>query len=327
MRIGKQYRLRGWLFIGLVAVSLCGNSAFAQDPEFTQFYANPLYLNPAFAGTSNCPRVALNYRNQWPALTGTFVTTSASYDQNIPSIYGGLGFLITNDEAGKGTLSTSTFSGIYAYQLQVNRDFAVRAALQATFFQKKLDWTKLTFGDMIDQRRGFIYQTNDVPRGEPVQKMDFSAGILGFSEQYYFGFAAHHLTQPDESLILGKSKLPMKFTGHAGAVIPIYNNHRADGAELSPNILFQMQGDFVQLNIGLYVTKGPIVGGLWYRDKDSFITLIGFEAGLFKFGYSYDITVSPLANATAGSHEISTTIQFDCKPKRRRFKTVSCPSF
>jgi hypothetical protein len=124
----------------------------------------------------------------------------------------------------------------------------------------------------------------------------------------------------------------MKFTGHAGAVIPISRNYRADGAELSPNILWQMQGDFMQFNTGLYVTKGPMVGGLWLRTSphsgaDSFIVLAGFEAGLFKFGYSYDITVSKLANATAGSHELSMTIQFDCKPKSRRFKTVSCPSF
>ena len=40
-------------------------NAFAQDPSFTQFYANPLYLNPAFAGTARCPRLNLNYRNQW----------------------------------------------------------------------------------------------------------------------------------------------------------------------------------------------------------------------------------------------------------------------
>ena len=36
---------------------------------------------------------------------------------------------------------------------------------RATWFQKFLDWDKLTFGDMIDPRRGFIYQTGDVPRG------------------------------------------------------------------------------------------------------------------------------------------------------------------
>lgn len=66
----------------LIFVGMYG-SVYAQDPEFTQFYANPLYLNPAFAGSQRCPRVALNYRNQWPALSGTFVTSSASYDQHV----------------------------------------------------------------------------------------------------------------------------------------------------------------------------------------------------------------------------------------------------
>ena len=71
----------------------------AQDPEFTQFYANPLYLNPAFAGTARCPRLVMNYRNQWPSLSGTFVTTSASYDQHVPTIQGGLGLIVLNDRA------------------------------------------------------------------------------------------------------------------------------------------------------------------------------------------------------------------------------------
>ena len=38
------------LLIGLFALAPT-HQAYAQDPEFTQFYANPLYLNPAFAGT------------------------------------------------------------------------------------------------------------------------------------------------------------------------------------------------------------------------------------------------------------------------------------
>ncbi|HNK40471.1 MAG TPA: PorP/SprF family type IX secretion system membrane protein, partial [Flavobacteriales bacterium] len=150
-----------WLAL-LVAAPL---SAWGQDPQFTQFYANPLYLNPAFAGTARCPRVVLNYRNQWPALSGTFVTTSASYDQDVRGILGGLGLLVTNDQAGKGTLTTTTISGIYSYTQAVSRKFSIKAGFQATYFQKSLDWNKLTFGDMIDPNRGFIYQTNDVPRG------------------------------------------------------------------------------------------------------------------------------------------------------------------
>ena len=56
-------------FLAMILLLTAG-SAYAQDPEFTQFYANPLYLNPAFAGSSHCPRMNLNYRNQWPALQG-----------------------------------------------------------------------------------------------------------------------------------------------------------------------------------------------------------------------------------------------------------------
>ena len=62
-----------------------------QDPEFTQFYAAPVYLNPAFAGSARCPRVGFNYRNQWPALQKTYITYAASYDQHIDALSGGLG--------------------------------------------------------------------------------------------------------------------------------------------------------------------------------------------------------------------------------------------
>jgi len=312
--------------IAVFSLFLTTDDLFGQDPEFTQFYANPLYLNPAFAGTGHCPRVSLNYRNQWPGISGSFITTSASYDQHVDAFSGGLGLLVWNDRAGEGTISTTNVSGIYSYQLPVTRTFSIKAGIQATWAQKSVDWSKLTFGDMIDARRGFVYTTNEIQRNQPASYVDFSAGILGFSEKYFGGFAVHHLTQPNESLIQGKSPLPMKFTWHAGAVIPIQTKGTEE-ASISPNVLVQLQQDFLQINFGMYYSKGPISGGLWYRNADSFIALVGFQAGIMKFGYSYDITVSKLTNKTAGSHEISLGLQFDCKPRKRRFRTISCPSF
>ncbi len=299
----------------------------AQDPEFTQFYANPLYLNPAFAGSHRCPRVALNYRNQWPALSGTFVTQSVSYDQGVDALYGGLGLLVTSDQAGKGILTTNRVGAQYAYQARISRGFSMRFGAEATYFQRSLDWSKLTFGDMIDPRRGFIYETNDIPRGGSVSGIDISAGILAFTDNFFIGVSGHHLNEPNESVIAGDSKIPMKLSGHAGATIPLGSSRYQDVATLSPNIMYRQQAGFRQLNMGLYMTKGVLTGGVWYRNKDAFIVTVGIKSDMFQFGYSYDVTVSKLGTATAGSHEIGVMFNFDCKPPTRKFRTISCPSF
>ncbi len=307
--------------LGLVAYK----PAKAQDPEFTQFYANPLYLNPALAGSNICPRVCMNYRNQWPGIAGTYVTTSASFDRYIFGIKSGVGLIVTNDNAGQGTLKTMNVSGIYSKQIQINRNFSINAGFQATYGQKSLDWTKLTFGDMIDERRGFVKYTDEIEGPGKKSFVDFSAGLVAFSKYLFVGFAAHHLTQPDEALLGPQSKLPMKLTGHAGAIIPV--GEKSNETTISPNILYQQQQDFRQLNLGVYVNKGSLVGGLWYRNSDAFIILVGVQQGVFKAGYSYDVTVSKLTNASAGSHEISVGMNFYCKKPKPKYRPSTCPSF
>ncbi len=306
------------LMIFVSAFNLCG-----QDLQFTQFYANPLYLNPAFAGSNFCPRVCMNYRNQWPNLSGTYVSYSASYDRYVKAMAGGIGILVTTDDQARGTLKTTTAGFMYAYNIKVSRKFSINAALQATYFQKTLDRTKLNFGDMIDPRRGFVWNTNEIVPAQTKRNADFSAGILGYSKHYFFGVAANHLTQPDEGL-LGVSKLPAKFTIHGGAIIDL---EKGGASHVSPNILIQAQQKFMQINLGIYYKKDFFVAGLWYRNNDAVIALVGLQNKFLKVGYSYDVTISKLAGNTAGSHEISLQIQFACKTRAPKYRLISCPSF
>ncbi|NTW33928.1 MAG: PorP/SprF family type IX secretion system membrane protein, partial [Bacteroidetes bacterium] len=228
------------LFLSVIILVTAVISVFSQDPHFSQYYANPLYLNPAFAGTSVCPRVTLNYRNQWPSIPKAYVTYSASYDQHFDNLSGGLGLLVCSDQAGEGTVKTTVISGIYSYRLQVNRFFSIKAGLQATYFQKEIDWSKLTFGDQIDPRYGFIHFTQETQPKLKKGTSDFSAGILGYGESIYGGVAVHHLTQPNEGFFT-ESKLPLKITAHAGAIIDLKKHRRRRKIEdptLSPNILY-----------------------------------------------------------------------------------------
>ncbi len=311
------------LFHTFLLVLIC-SVAFAQDPTFSQFYANRLYLNPAFAGTAKCPRLTLNYRNQWPGIDNSFITYSASFDQQVDAISGGLGALVFRDIGGEGILSTTSASLMYSYQFSVNRKFSIRAGFQGTFVQKSIDVSNLRFGDMIDSRRGFVYQTQEQIANDQVIYPDFSFGLLGFSEKLYFGLAVHHLTAPDEGFS-GLSELPRRFTGHFGAVLPLGIRH--EDMSWSPNVIYQQQGPAQEINLGLYVTKGPVVLGAWYRFTDAYIFLLGLQKDNYKIGYSYDITSSYLSDKTNGSHEISFSYLFPCRPKKVKFETISCPAF
>jgi len=323
------------IFIAIVACLFMSENANAQDPAFSQFYANPLYLNPAFAGATpqGCPRANLNYRDQWPGIGRTYVTTSASYDQHVNALGGGIGIIVAQDRSGAGNLNTTHASLLYSYHLEVSRTFAVKAGFEASYRMISLDWDNLTFGDMIDEKRGFIYQTKENIDGNNLSTKsfpDFSAGFMGYSEKLFFGFAAHHLTQPLQGFI-SESQLPTKLTAHIGGNFPL-SRYRNNVTTISPNFLYQKQQDFQQFNYGLYVYRGPIVGGLWARHSlkniDSFILLVGLIQDSFKFGYSYDITLSNLKNSnTLGAHELSFTLYLPCKSRSKSFNTISCPQF
>ena len=314
----------------IVLIVLCGSfKALAQDPSFTQFYSNPVYLNPAFAGSNGCPRFAANYRNQWPSLTGNYVTYAFAYDQYIKQISGGIGVVAMHDVVGQGSIQTSSLALVYSYHLKVNRKFSILFGAQAAWQQKFLDWDKLTFNDMIDPRKGFIYQTGDVPRGGSRGFFDASAGIVGYTENFFFGASVHHLNMPNESMIIGESKLPMRFTGHAGAEIKIGAKSKySTTTSIMPNIIYQNMGSFQELNIGTYVKYGIFTAGVWYRTSDAFIVTAGIRTNQFRVGYSYDVTVSKLNNnVSGGSHEVSLGLNLACKKRIPQFRTISCPSF
>src|SRR5690349_6455580 len=65
-----------------IAIFVAAASAQAQvDPHFSQYYAHPLWLNPAMTGAFNgTVRVAGIYRSQWGSVTNPFATSGLSAD-------------------------------------------------------------------------------------------------------------------------------------------------------------------------------------------------------------------------------------------------------
>ncbi|MEO1515308.1 MAG: type IX secretion system membrane protein PorP/SprF [Bacteroidota bacterium] len=308
-------------------VCLCF-SASAQDPIYSQFYAAPIQLNPAFAGNTVGPHISINYRNQWPSLQGSYVTYSAAYSQFFPQVNTGFGLMLLSDDAGEGLLKTNKVSGVFSYKLQVNRDWALKFGAEGSLVQARLDWDRLVFLDQIDAEIGPIspggmpFPTEEVrPDNLNNTYVDISAGLLAYSSNFYGGVTIKHLNTPSESF-LGVNPnldegLPMRLTLQAGMEIPLtFGNNWRTNSFISPSVMFVKQGDFGQLNAGSLVKAGFIFGGLWYRhtltNGDAVIFVAGVEQGSFKIGYSYDMTISGLGlNRSGGSHEISLIINLE----------------
>ncbi len=302
------------ILITLIVVwSLCLNVR-GQDPEFSQFYANPVYLNPAFTGTSALPRVVVNYRNQWPRQGNTFTTYNLTFDKFINSTTGGIGFKMMYDRQLNGVINSVSASFIYSEHFYVSDRIFFSMALETGFLYKQFNVNGLIFPGMIDQGTGEINGSYPLPveNGEKLVP-DFSFGTVGQYDDYYFGFALHHLTEPDQSIVSSdhSGKLPLKFTVHAGA-----KSHQYDYGlfskefTVSPNVVYQQQGAFKQFNLGLYVSQKSLTLGLWYRNNisyrpNSMTAMVGYQNDRFQLGYSFDFSISNVAAYSYGSHEIS----------------------
>src|SRR5690606_8816766 len=157
---------------------------------------------PAMAGSALAPRATVNYRNQWPALSANFVTTSFGAHLFLPRFNSGPGVLVLMDSQGLGTLKSPEVGLQYAYQLKLNEQTYVRMGLQGTFATRTLDYFGLTFGDQYSNQgyTGNPTQEPIVGNGVPqVSYADFSSGAIVYSDWYWAGLAVHHINRPDQS--------------------------------------------------------------------------------------------------------------------------------
>ena len=334
-----MFYLRFFLILFFTLFSI--KSLKAQDPHFSQFYANPMYLNPAYAGSNFCPRWIMNYRNQWPALAGDYVTYNTSFDFGLQEIHGGLGLIVLHDNAGSGVMTTNNISLLYSYHANISSTTTLSAGFQFSSIQRQLN-TNQFFGDQIDELYGFIYPTYDPFSNEDYFKVsytDFSAGILITTDRFFVGLATHHLTAPSYSFLesYNQGKLPMKFTLHGGSRIIMEDLGWFNSTFLSkfsvftPHIIIQKQAESEQINLGGTLSSDHLGLGLAYRrgfnNSDALIILLGYELEKYKIGYSYDLTISKLNPTSGGAHEISLQIQLGCFYKKPSQNTIPCPKF
>jgi len=340
----NQSLMRKLILIPLLFLFL---QSFAQDPNFSQFFASPLTLNPALTGKFNGQmRIAGNYRNQWPVINNAFRTGTLSADfgilgKRIPEYdQFGVGVMGMYDVNGSGVMKNSYISGSAAYHkgLDENGYHQIGVGFSGTYAQRRLDISKLDFADELTTL-GFTGNTAELFASNGflnINYADVNAGIIynGATNDYnnfYIGASMYHINRPKVTFQGANFILNPRYTIHGGGYFPI-----ADATTLFVSANQQFQAGATETILGAAVgftvnddfdNATDVYAGAFYRVGDAIIPYAGLEFGSYRLGLSYDVNISRLSAASRrrGGMEISLIwIKKHTDPNKKK---LNCPRF
>jgi type IX secretion system PorP/SprF family membrane protein len=329
------------LLFALIASAI---NAYAQDPQFSQYYQSPLYLNPGFTGITPQQRVVINHRVQWPSLPQAFSTYAFSYDIFVEELRSGFGLLFTTDKMGSAGWRTTNTSLLYSFKVKLNDNLVFSPGLSFGYGTNGLDRSKLSLGDGLEYDG--ISLDPELNKLGRQSYFDFGSGFLLYSKSVWVGASFMHMNRPNLSVLNDESRLGMKTAVHAGWKLTLSGNARTRSrvSYLTPSFIYRMQGNtFTQLDVGLNYHIDPISVGVWYRGKpfqktvinsvaqDAFIVYLGLYFKNLTMGYSYDFTISELQTTSGGAHEVSIVYEFNTRStqreSKRKYRLIPCPTF
>lgn len=327
------------IYIFSILFSLLYKIGIGQDSQFSQIYALPLYLNPAYTGNTETHRAALKYRNQWPGVNKAFNSMVASYDFNNIKRKSGFGLMYARDKAGLTGMTLNNIRLLYSYSLKITRDQTIRLGLNVDYSRKEIDISKLVFNDQLYTQSSTSYE--QIYNGT-INYFDGGVGAIYSYDKIWAGLSVNHLNRPSTSTIDRQARLPVYWHANAGIKIvknKEYNKHTKYGIVWAS---YRHQAKFNQIDVGAnYIihdlTVGMLYRGVPIQKKKEFVDrndALAFTVGYnivnmnMRFGYSYDLTVSRLASKSSGSHEVSLIFEVkgDDSPYRHKVKIV-CPEF
>ena len=329
----------------LVCVALVSD-ATAQDPNFSQFFASPLTMNPAMTGKfDGVYRIAGNYRNQWPSINNAYTTATISADFGIMKNrisdldQFGIGFMGFTDRAGNGVLTNNYAAISLAYHkgLDENGYHQLGAGFQGTYMNKSLNLNKVYFQDQLTPF-GFTGVTSESFTSQQVNLhyFDMNAGVFyngstnGYNN-FYLGASMYHINRPKESFQKGNFLLSARTTLQAGGKIPVgsYNAiHFAANHSMQAKANNTMIGGAYAMNLNNdEANPTNFYFGSWYRFGDAVIPYVGLEFGEWHFGASYDVNTSTLKPASNSRGGVEVSLIYIKKYVDPNMRKLNCPKF
>jgi len=307
-------------------------NSYAQDMHFSQFYVNPVSINPAAAGVILTDyRLVNNYRDQWRSIGSPYKTIASSFDMHLlknkmTTGFLGSGLSFYRDRAGSSNMGQMQINGCVSYTSKLSKKHFLSGGAQVGWIQRSA-----TFGGLKwDNQFNGSYHDPSLSSGESsggssYSYFDYTGGILWnyFKDNYlkiHTGLSVAHITRPNNSFVFAEG-LYRKYIVHGGAHIGFRNTNKT----LLPYYMIAFQGRSMEVNAGAmfkYVLgmdskytqeniSSAIYFGCFYRFGDAVVPTVRFDYHKnLSFALSYDVNISGLIPATYGRGGFEISVQY-----------------
>lgn len=321
----KNIRMKRIVFSILLTFTFLSCLQAQFDAQSSQYMLNATGFNPAAAGESGMMDITGQHRLQWIGMPNGGSTTI--FNINAPVNFGskqhGLGLNFINDKIG----------------LFVNQGVHLQYALKFNIGEGRLNLgTQLGF--MSIGFRGDSVHGPQVPTGEyhdissdPAIPTTLSEGFgldVGLGAWYsfrdfYAGLSYSHINQPVIEWSDQHTYTPVGTLYLTGGYAFTANDPKY---EFRPSVLFKSDFASFQLDLSAILHyNNQYWGGISYRYGDAVVILAGINVGNgLSIGYSYDLPVSQIINASWGSHEVllsyEINVQTGAASRRKKYKNI-----
>ena len=291
-------------FATLILLGMCRIANGQNDPQFSQYMFNPLYYNPAAAGSEGVSRFQLMHRTQWagyqPTVTddgGGPSTQLFSYTMPLDKYKSGIGFFAMNDRYGPAINQAVQVS--YAYRMAL-KNGSLAIGVQGGLFNRGFD-----FGQFRPNEPDPLLQGGRITQAKP----DVGVGVYYNTVDYWVGVSALHLNEPAFRLGGTQSVVPQTRTAYLTAGYRLGIGYDLD---IQPSVLvgYSPTGGRSTIAGNIMATwQNKLWAGLGYRAGGTVVGNVGINLmrnNALRLGGAFDWTVLSRAAAitSPSSYEV-----------------------
>ena len=296
-----------------------------QETQFSMYYQNPYFFNPAAGGLTKTMQFDVGFRRQWLAMEGTPMSFYAighsvvTFDPAEPDVIGEFNvegenvFATPSTSIGKnkhvvggrlltdviGPFVKNSVQGSYAYNLRFTNKTMLALGMSAGISNYGINSSKVVMLDQDDEAYDdFLLRNNNQTI------FDINAGLTFYSEDYLFGISSVQLL--DNDMVIDQITTQSSYGRH-WFMFGQYNFKVSDQLGIEPHFMGQMIGAApFSFNFGTrFIVDKRYWGNLALRFGDAFNFGFGMNiAQNFRFGYAFDLGIGALQGASGNAHEL-----------------------